>query len=519
MAKKNKDSNVTANLNVEVAQNTKDDLLTDLAEVLNKSNKDGGKIAYFLDDQDDPSTITDWISTGNSLLDLAISNRPHGGLPVGRMVELNGLEGCVTEDTKIKVIMNEMAEIKEITIGEVLNLMFEGKKVKVLTKNDTFSEITDFVDKGLLDTYKVSLENGNSIKVSKEHKFFTNLGWLETKDIIPSQTKIYCEDKKYHQITSIEYIGKERIVDITIKDDEHCYFGNGMLNHNTGKSLIAAHICAETQRKGGKAIVIDTENSAAPEFWKSLGVNLSSLLYIQRETVEEIFEVMESAIAYIRKNNADALVTIIVDSVAGATTKAEQESEHGKDGYSTGKSIIISKAMRKITGMIGRQKVLIVYTNQLRMNLNAMAFGDKWIVSGGKALAYHCSVRVRLNTIGKLKKDEVVIGNKCKAVVVKNRMGPPNRSAEFDIYYDSGIADYASWLKILKDNKIINQGGAYYSYKDKKFQSNDFVKMMVEDSSLKEELYQKICDAVIMKYKEPNSLIREDVEVDVNNDE
>lgn len=102
MAKKN---NVTENVNVDVNPNSKDELLSDLADVLNKSNKDGGKMAYFLDEQDDPSTITDWVSTGNALLDLAISNKPHGGLPVGRMVELNGLEGCVTEDTKIKVII------------------------------------------------------------------------------------------------------------------------------------------------------------------------------------------------------------------------------------------------------------------------------------------------------------------------------------------------------------------------------------------------------------------------------
>jgi len=140
-------------------------------------------------------------------------------------------------------------------------------------------------------------------------------------------------------------------------------------------------------------------------------------------------------------------------------------------------------------------------------------------VSGGKALAYHCSVRVRLNSVGKLKKGEVVVGNKCKAVVVKNRMGPPNRTAEFDIYYDSGIADYASWLRVLKDNGIIQQGGAYYTYNDEKFQSSDFVKMMVERPELKEELYLKICDAVIMRYKEPNSLIREDVEVDSSTEE
>ena len=361
----------------------RDDLLTALASELNKNSKDG-KVAYFLDEHDDPSTVSDWISTGSSILDLAISNRPHGGLPVGRMVEFNGLEG-------------------------------------------------------------------------------------------------------------------------------------------TGKSLLAAHVVADTQKKGGLAVVIDTENAAAPEFWASLGVNLKNLLYVQSETVEDIFEKMENMIAIVRKSNKDKILTIIVDSVAAASTKAEQESDHGKDGYATGKSIIISKAMRKITNMIGRQKVLIVFTNQLRQNLNAMAFGDKWIVSGGKALAYHCSVRVRLNNTGKLKKGDDVIGNKCKSVVVKNRMGPPQRHATFDIYFDSGIADYASWLEVLKLNLIIKQSGAYYKYttdagKDLQFMSKDFVKLLSEDLSFKEEIYQKICESVIMKYKDPNSKIVEDVTIDTDND-
>ena len=106
MANKKKGENsITENINVEVKAGVKDALLSDLADVLNKSNKDGGKIAYFLDEQDDPTTIENWVSTGNSLLDLAISNRPHGGLPVRRIVELYGLEACVTEDTKIKVII------------------------------------------------------------------------------------------------------------------------------------------------------------------------------------------------------------------------------------------------------------------------------------------------------------------------------------------------------------------------------------------------------------------------------
>lgn len=363
----------------------KDDLIDLLQSELNKANKEGGKIAYRLDEQDNPADVTDWISTGSSILDLAISNRPYGGLPVGKMVEFNGLEG-------------------------------------------------------------------------------------------------------------------------------------------TGKSLVSAHVVSETQRKGGVAVIIDTENAAAPEFWKSLGVNLSKLLYVQCETVEDIFEQMEKVITIVRKSNKDRILTIIVDSVAAASTKAELESEHGKDGYATGKSIIISKAMRKITNMIGRQKVLTVFTNQLRQNLNAMAFGDKYVVSGGKALAYHCSVRVRLNNTGKLKKGDEIIGNECKAVVVKNRMGPPQRTANFDIYFDSGIADYSSWIKVLKDNNIIKQGGAYYTYvksdgTDWKFQSKDFISTLQEDTKLKEEIYLKICDSVIMKYKDPNSKIVEDAEVSTDEEE
>jgi recombination protein RecA len=370
----------------QVTQDTpqRDELVELLANELNKANKDGGKIAYFLDEQENPAEISDWISTGSSILDLAISNRPHGGLPVGKMVEFNGLEG-------------------------------------------------------------------------------------------------------------------------------------------TGKSLVSAHVVADTQKKGGIAVVIDTENAAAPEFWKSLGVDLSKLLYVQCETVEDIFEKMEQMIGIVRKSNKDRILTIIVDSVAAASTKAELESDHGKDGFATGKSIIISKAMRKITNMIGKQKVLTVFTNQLRQNLNAMAFGDKYVVSGGKSLAYHCSVRVRLNNTGKLKKGEEVIGNECKAVVVKNRMGPPQRQASFDIYFDSGIADYGSWIKVLKENNLVKQGGAYYTYKkddgsEWKFQSKDFVETMKTDKALSEEVYLKICDAVVMKYKDPNSIIVDDAVVDTDED-
>lgn len=383
---KEKTKSKSIHVDSEVSAET-DGLLSSIADEFNKKHKDGNMVAISFDEEEDASLIPDWISTGSSILDLAISNRPNGGLPVGRFVELTGLEG-------------------------------------------------------------------------------------------------------------------------------------------TGKSLMAAHIVANTQKKGGVALVLDTENAAAPEFWKSVGVNLSGnkLRYVPVETVEDIFNTIEYFVANIRKASKDVLLTIIVDSVAAASTKAELESEHGKTGYATDKSIIISKAMRKITNMIGKQKVLIVFTNQLRQNLNAMAFGDKWVVSGGKALAYHCSARVRLNTVGKLKKSEDIIGVSCKAEVKKTRFGPGHRNATFDIYYDSGIADYAGWIDVLKKKNLIKQGGAYYTYtrkngEDMKFSSKDFVNLMQTDKELREEVYGNICDEWIMKYKAPNSIVVDDAVVDESEDE
>jgi len=361
----------------------RDELAQLIADSLNKVSKEG-KIAYFLDEQEDPSMVVDWISTGSTLLDLAISNRPRGGQPVGRMVELNGLEG-------------------------------------------------------------------------------------------------------------------------------------------TGKSLIAAHLLASTQKKGGIAVMIDCETSAAPQFWTAVGVNLKNLIYAPLTTVEEIFKYIENIVGIVRKANKDRLLTIVVDSVAGASTEKELESEHGVDGYNTAKSIIISKAMRKITNLIGEQRVLIVFTNQLRMNMNAMAFGDKYVVPGGKALAYHCSVRVRLNSIAKIKKDDEIVGIHCKAQVVKNRLGPPHRTAEFDIFFDSGIQDLKSWLEFLKKQGVAKAAGATYKIKlneeEYSLSAAEFVDKVNTDEKFKEEVYKYICDTYIMKYRDPNSKIDENTTESSEDDE
>jgi recombination protein RecA len=359
----------------------RDELAQLLAHELNKLNKSGGKIAYFLNDNEDPSTITDWVSTGNTMLDLAVSNRPHGGLPVGRITTLTGLEG-------------------------------------------------------------------------------------------------------------------------------------------TGKSLICAHIVAETQKKGGQAVYIDTEAASAPEFWTSLGVDLNSMLYMPIPTIEDAFQYVENIIGIIRKSNKDRLCTIIVDSIAGASTKQELEASYERKGFATGKALIVSEAMRKLTNIIAKQRVLVVFTNQLRQNLQAMAFGDKWVEPCGKATSFHSSVKIRFETIQKLKdKDKEIIGTFTRATVRKNRLGPPFRKAEFNVYFDSGIADYQSWIETAKKKGIIEGPSNRLVYNGENFDTNSLVKVLNTNETFKEELYQKICSAVIMEYKTPNSEIKEDAIPEGPNDD
>ena len=355
-----------------MAKATKEvDLAAVLAESLNKQSKDQ-RVAFFLDSDEAPTNVDGWISTGASLLDVAISNRPYGGLPVGRITEVTGLE-------------------------------------------------------------------------------------------------------------------------------------------QSGKSLLSAHLLAETQKLGGIAVLIDTENAVSREFLEAIGVDVSKMLYVAAETVEQCFEYTETIIEKVRTQSKDKYVTIVVDSVAAASTEKEMEADYGKDGYATDKAIIISKAMRKITNLIGRQKITLVFTNQLRQKMNAMPFSDPWTTSGGKAIAFHASVRLRLKSMGTIKAkengNERIVGIKVRCQVVKNRMGPPLRSADFDIFFDRGIDNYGSWLGVMKDNKLVKQAGAWYSYVDTetgeevKFQSKDFIEMMETRDDLREQIYKKICEETILQYK------------------
>ena len=153
--------------------------------------------------------------------------------------------------------------------------------------------------------------------------------------------------------------------------------------------------------------------------------------------------------------------------------------------------------------MIGRQKVALVFTNQLRQKLGVM-FGAPWTTSGGKALPFHASTRIRLKNLGQIKKGNDVIGKKIRAQVIKNRLGPPMRHADFELYFETGLDNEGSWLHVMKDHKLVKQGGAWYTMKDHqgkelKFQSKDWSGLL-EDVDFKTHCYELICEKVILKY-------------------
>ena len=355
-----------------------DSLANTLADSINKQFKGQAlKTAFFLaGDNDAPTHVTEFISSGCSMLDLAISNRPNGGFPVGRITEITGLEA-------------------------------------------------------------------------------------------------------------------------------------------SGKSLLAAHTLAETQKRGGLAVYIDTEAATSAEFLEAIGADLKTMLYVPLETIEEIFETIETIVDGVRKSDKDRLVTIVVDSIMGASTKIEMAAEYDKDGYATSKSIILSKAMRKVTNWIARERICLIFTNQLRTKLG-VSFGDQWTTAGGKAIPFHASVRLRLKNTGQIKAKingvEQIVGSKTNVQVVKNRIGPPHRKVDYEIYYDSGIDNYGGWLAIMKTFDIVTQAGAHYTLQDVdhetgetfgevKFQSKNFVDKVINIPAIKDRLYKRICDAYIFKYQ------------------
>jgi len=244
---------------------------------------------------------------------------------------------------------------------------------------------------------------------------------------------------------------------------------------SSGKTTLALHVIAEAQKTGGMAAFIDAEHALDPEYARKLGVNIDNLLVSQPDSGEQALEIAEMLI------RSGAIDVVVVDSVAALVPKAELEGEMG-DSHMGLQARLMSQAMRKLTGIVSRSATCLVFINQIREKIGVM-FGSNEVTTGGRALKFYSSVRIEIRREMAIKEGDQTVGNRTKVKVVKNKLAPPFKIAEFDIIYGEGISREGDLLDLGTLHGVIEKSGAWFSYKDSRLgQGRENVKRFLKDN-------------------------------------
>lgn len=261
---------------------------------------------------------------------------------------------------------------------------------------------------------------------------------------------------------------------------------------SSGKTTLTLHAIAEVQKRGGTAAFIDAEHALDPSYAKRIGVDVDNLLLSQPDNGEQALEITETLV---RSNAVDI---IVVDSVAALVPRAEIEGDMG-DSLPGLQARLMSQALRKLTGVINRSKVTVVFINQIRMKIGVM-FGNPETTTGGNALKFYASVRMDIRRIAQIKATDQVIGNRTRVKVVKNKIAPPFREAEFDIMYNEGISRSGDVLDLAVARGIVDKSGAWFAYADGKIgQGREAAKAYLQEHP---ETMEEIAGKVLAASKE-----------------
>lgn len=258
----------------------------------------------------------------------------------------------------------------------------------------------------------------------------------------------------------------------------------------SGKTTLGLHILAEAQKKGGIGAFIDVEHALDPVYAKNLGVDTDNLLISQPDTGEEALEIAETL------TRSGAVDVIVVDSVAALVPRAEIEGEMGESHMGL-QARLMSQAMRKLTGAVSKTKVIIVFINQIRYKIGVM-FGDPTTTTGGLALRFHSTVRLSIRSATAIKREDSSIGIRVKVRVVKNKLAPPFKDAEFDILYGNGISREGELIDIGVQRNLVEKSGAWFSYKGEKIgQGRDnAIEFLQEHSEIAVQIEKEIRNAL-----------------------
>jgi recombination protein RecA len=261
----------------------------------------------------------------------------------------------------------------------------------------------------------------------------------------------------------------------------------------SGKTTLALHLIAETQHLGGNAALVDLEYAFPVEYARTLGVNVDELWVSQPDSGEQALDIVEQLV---RSNGMDV---VVVDSVAALVPRAELEGEMG-DAHVGLQARLMSQALRKLTGVISKTKTIVVFINQIRMKIGVM-FGNPETTPGGNALKFYASVRLDIRRIATLKEGEEAIGNRVRVKVVKNKVAPPFRQAEFDIIYGEGISALGDMVDLAVAQKIIDKAGTWYSYGDERLGQGrvNAVKYLKENAAAARKIEGELRAAIGLK--------------------
>jgi recombination protein RecA len=242
---------------------------------------------------------------------------------------------------------------------------------------------------------------------------------------------------------------------------------------SSGKTTLTLQVVAEVQKRGGTAAFVDAEHALDPAYAEKLGVNIKDLLVSQPDTGEQALEITDMLV------RSSAVDLVVIDSVAALTPRAEIEGEMGELQVGL-HARLMSQAMRKLAGNIKRSNTIVIFINQIRMKIGVM-FGNPETTTGGNALKFYASVRLDIRRIGALKNGEEVVGNQTRVKVVKNKVAPPFREAEFEIMYGQGISHEGELIEIGSNNGIVEKSGAWYSYKGERIgQGKDNTRLFLQ---------------------------------------